>query len=74
MSDGGKGSTPRPFSVTQEEYAKRWDMIFQRDLPKNDNTGVDKNEFQDILSTEDCFYSEIDKLIRYNEETQQVKN
>ncbi len=36
MSDGGKGSTPRPFSVTQEEYSKRWDMIFARDL-KNDS-------------------------------------
>ena len=27
-----KGSAPRPFSVSQEEYAKRWDAIFQRDL------------------------------------------
>lgn len=33
MSDGGKGSAPRPYSVTQEEYARRWDMIFGRDLP-----------------------------------------
>ena len=32
MSDGGKGSSPRPFSVADEEYAKRWDMIFSRDL------------------------------------------
>ena len=32
MSDGGKGSSPRPFSVTQEEYSRRWDMIFARDL------------------------------------------
>ena len=31
MSDGGKGSSPRPFSVTQEEYSKRWDAIFRRD-------------------------------------------
>lgn len=31
MSDGGKGSAPRPFSVTQEEYSRRWDMIFGRD-------------------------------------------
>ena len=36
MSDGGKGSKPRPFSVTQEEYANRWDAIFQRDLPKEE--------------------------------------
>jgi hypothetical protein len=50
MPDGGKGSSPRPFSVTQDEYSKRWDMIFQRDLPKEET----KSDFQDILSTEDC--------------------
>jgi hypothetical protein len=38
MSDGGKGSKPRPFSVTQEEYEKRWDAIFQRDLPKEEES------------------------------------
>jgi len=32
MSDGGKGSKPRPFSVTQHEYDNRWDAIFGRDL------------------------------------------
>lgn len=31
MSDGGKGSRPRPFSVSNEEYANRWDAIFGRD-------------------------------------------
>lgn len=31
MSDGGKGSAPRPFSVSNEEYANRWDAIFGRD-------------------------------------------
>jgi len=25
-----KGSTPRPFSVANEEYANRWDAIFAR--------------------------------------------
>ena len=30
-SDGGKGSSPRPFSVTQAEYEARWDAIFGRD-------------------------------------------
>ena len=37
MSDGGKGSKPRPISVAQEEYEKRWDAIFQRDIPKEDS-------------------------------------
>ncbi len=52
-NDGGKGSSARPFSISQDEYEKRWDAIFQRDL-KEDNTGTDKNEYQDVLSTEDC--------------------
>jgi hypothetical protein len=30
-SDGGKGSSPRPFSIAQEQYEARWDMIFGRD-------------------------------------------
>jgi hypothetical protein len=28
MSDGGKGSKPRPFSVSQEEYDARFEAIF----------------------------------------------
>lgn len=73
LSDGGKGSKPRPFSVSQEEYDNRWNAIFQRDdvvsksqakrlatmeMANEDNTGVMKNEYQDILSTEDCMDKE----------------
>ena len=36
MSDGGKGSKPRPFSVTQHEYDNRWDAIFGRDLKEEE--------------------------------------
>jgi len=35
MSDGGKGSSPRPFSIAHDEWSKRWDAIFQRDLPED---------------------------------------
>ena len=31
MSDGGKGSKPRPLSIADQEYAARWDAIFNRD-------------------------------------------
>ena len=41
MTDGGKGSKPRPYSVTQDKFSDNWDKIF-------------KNEYQDELSTEDC--------------------
>lgn len=36
MSDGGKGSKPRPFSVSHEEWSNRWDAIFARDLKTNE--------------------------------------
>jgi len=39
---GGKGSTPRPFSVSQDEYNNRWDAIFQRDLPKTEEETEEK--------------------------------
>ena len=77
MSDGGKGSKPRPFSVDKETFDNNFDRIFgkkKNTLPEyelnkstgevqkvNDNTGVTQNEFQDILSTEDCF-DETDKV------------
>lgn len=46
-SDGGKGSKPRPYSVTNEEYSKRWDAIFARDLPETEKLSMisdDKNQ------------------------------
>jgi hypothetical protein len=71
MSDGGKGSKARPFSVDKETFDNNFDRIFgkkKNTLPEyelnkstgevqkvDDNTGVTQNEFQDILSTEDCF-------------------
>jgi len=33
-----KGSTSRPFSVTNEEYENRWDAIFGRDNEKKNET------------------------------------
>lgn len=47
MSDGGKGSTQRPRSVADEEWASRWDAIFGKDKPeqpKKDNDNDDMAE------------------------------
>lgn len=30
MSDGGKGSSPRPISIPREEFDKKWDEIFKK--------------------------------------------
>lgn len=32
MSDGGKGSAPRPLSVSHSDYAKRYDEIFRKPI------------------------------------------
>ena len=34
MSDGGKGSTPRPFSVSQKTYADNYNAIFRKKTPQ----------------------------------------
>ena len=87
MSDGGKGSAPRPKSVSNEEYANRWDAIFQRDMRKIEDQQNEDEEFEAILkrSREGALqelvdmsqslglYEFDDKLTRYNEETQEVK-
>ena len=42
--EAGKGSRPRPFSVAQEDYNARWDMIFGRDLKKNEERAEPSKE------------------------------
>jgi hypothetical protein len=52
MSDGGKGSAPRPLSVSNEEYAKRWDAIFGRDLQLDEQPKELREEAQ-LVASED---------------------
>jgi hypothetical protein len=87
MNDGGKGSSPRPKSVSNEEYANRWDAIFQRDMRKIEDQQNEDEEFEAILkrnrenalqelvdiSQSLGLYEFDDMLTRYNEETQEVK-
>lgn len=49
----GKGSKPRPLSVDSETLASNWERTFGKNN-NEDNTGTNKNEYQDILNTEDC--------------------
>jgi hypothetical protein len=54
MSDGGKGSKPRPFSVSQEDYADRFDAIFGKKNNSVDETDdkITRNneETQEVLN------------------------
>jgi hypothetical protein len=51
MSDGGKGSGRRPQAVADDIVAENWARIFAKNP---DNTGVEKTDYYDQLSTEDC--------------------
>lgn len=42
-AEAGKGSRPRPYSVSQEEYDNRWDAIF-----KKDNSDSEKDSEKEI--------------------------
>jgi hypothetical protein len=52
MSDGGKGSKPRPLSVDKEKFDNNWNTIF----------GNRGNDYQDVLSTEDCILDTLEKI------------
>ena len=45
MSDGGKGSSPRPFSIDQQTFANNWDAIFGKKAKTVDN--ADLNVYND---------------------------
>lgn len=43
MSDGGKGSKPRPIEVDPDTYANNWDAIFKK-KPKQSEENSDTIE------------------------------
>jgi hypothetical protein len=50
MSDGGKGSSPRPFSVSQETFANNYDKIFKKLSPEEmQQEQYEQEEFDRIL-------------------------
>lgn len=87
MSDGGKGSSPRPKSVSCEEWANRWDAIFQRDVrviedQQNEDEAfalIEKQKREKALdemvriSQEMGLYDSEDSITEYNPETPEVK-
>lgn len=83
MSDGGKGSNRRPQQVSDAQVAENWAKVFAKNP---DNTGVNKDEYYDQLTTEQALQAmvdenqrlglyddEYDKPTRNNQETQEIK-
>ena len=50
-----KGSKQRPQTVSDEVLAENWARTFAKNP---DNTGIDKNEYYDVLTTEEALIKE----------------
>ena len=49
MSDGGKGSSPRPYSVSYDKFSNSWDKIFGKKTPKEiDDAKAEDDAFEQI--------------------------
>jgi hypothetical protein len=72
MSDGGKGSNPRPFSVSQKQFADNYDAIFRKPSPKEvEEEKYEQEEFDIILEENrqrEKRYEALEKLNKINEE------
>jgi len=49
MSSGGKGSKPRPYSVSLDTYSKNFDAIFRKSDPREiEDSQAEDEEFKRI--------------------------
>ena len=69
MSDGGKGSSSRPFSVSQDTYAKNYDKIFRKASPKEiEEDRIEQEEFDRIVEENYRRQKALEELVKIQEE------
>jgi hypothetical protein len=59
VSDGGKGSKPRPFSVSQEMFDNNFDRIFGRKKQSSEEQAID--EVSKLIAEETLDDTEVKK-------------
>jgi hypothetical protein len=52
MSDGGKGSSPRPFSVDQKTFNSNWDLIFKKKEKKDESSSMEQESMSILRSSQ----------------------
>ena len=68
MSDGGKGSNPRPFSVSQKQFADNYNAIFRKPSPKElEEDKYDQEEFDRILEENRMRQKALDAMVAENQ-------
>jgi hypothetical protein len=72
MSDGGKGSNPRPFSVSQKQFADNYDAIFRKPSPKElEEEKYEQEEFDRVMEENRMRQKRekaLDEIVRINQE------
>lgn len=71
--NGGKGSKPRPFNISDEEFGQNMTRIFGDKTEEKERKARERAEYFAKLEAETRARMECDdKPTRYNEETQEV--
>ena len=73
MSDGGKGSAPRPFSVSQEEFSNNFDAIFRKNIKAAEEIHSDKGYQLGNKEDQEAFAKKrqeaaLDEMVRVSQE------
>jgi hypothetical protein len=73
MSAGGKGSAPRPFSVSQEKFADNFDAIFRKNMKAAEEIHSDKGYRLGNKEDYEAFAKKrqeaaLDEMVRISEE------
>lgn len=73
MSDGGKGSAPRPFSVSQEKFANNFDAIFRKNVKAAEEIHSDKGYELGNKEDQEAFAKKrqeaaLDEMVRISQE------
>ena len=64
MSDGGKGSSPRPYSVSQDKFASNWDTIFGRDQQEKKRAEDALDELAKISQELGLYDNDVNPMIK----------
>jgi len=62
MSNNGKGSKPRPYSVSYKKYCDNFDSIFRKNKPNEETIYDSKNKKQKVTPA-DCHKVECELFI-----------
>jgi hypothetical protein len=58
MSDGGKGSSPRPFSVDQSTFENNWELAFGKKEKKHESSSMEQESVSVLRSSKESSENE----------------